>query len=280
MPTARPGWVGIMVAKLNALVGSLVGSDTPEAVSGTPCASSTPASTTSIHPSFAHSAKDAPMTPSERDCNSCRHHRQAQAIPIGCRTCLEITMTTFSDAGRLPFYEPKDPVDTYHIAPNAFLELDPTHTGSKVFIPAPETKDTNPKEVVGIRKAPLSVVPMNVVAEVGVAMMEGALKYGRHNYRDAGVRESVYFDGTLRHLIAYWEGEDTDPDSGLSHLTKAIASLMVWRDAQMNRHAVDDRPPKSLSFYARLNARAANLCDDAQKRGLSPKHFTEKKEIA
>ena len=106
------------------------------------------------------------------------------------------------------------------------------------------SKATNPKDAVGVTKSPLSVVPTQVIHEVGVAMLEGALKYGRHNYRDAGVRASVYYDATQRHLDSWFEGEDLDPDSGLSHITKAIASLMVLRDAMMNDMVNDDRPPK------------------------------------
>ena len=78
-------------------------------------------------------------------------------------------------------------------------------------------KPTNPKDAVGIKKAPMSTVSAAVLAEVGVGMLEGALKYGRHNYRGVGVRASVYYDATIRHLFSWWEGEDTDPDSQLSH---------------------------------------------------------------
>lgn len=104
-------------------------------------------------------------------------------------------------------------------------------------------KETNPKDKIGVAKTPLSTVPIQVVSEVGVAMLEGACKYGRSNYRVAGVRASVYFDATNRHLARWWEGEDIDPDSGLSHITKAIASLVVLRDAMMNEMCNDDRPP-------------------------------------
>ena len=140
------------------------------------------------------------------------------------------------------------------------------------FAPSPEIKPTNPKDAIGIRKAPLSTVPLGVVVEVGVGMLEGAAKYGRHNYRCAGIRESVYFDATMRHLISYWEGEDLDPDSGLSHITKALCSLVVWRDAQMQGMATDDRPPRSAAFYAAMNAAAAAVLDKhADKK---PRHFT------
>ena len=108
-----------------------------------------------------------------------------------------------------------------------------------------DTKQTNPKDIVGTRKAPMSTIPGNVMAEIGVAMLEGACKYGRHNYRIAGVRASVYYDGVNRHLTAWWEGEDYDPDSGLSHITKAITSLVVLRDAMIQSMWTDDRPPRS-----------------------------------
>lgn len=121
-------------------------------------------------------------------------------------------------------------------------------------------KSTNPKDAVGIAKAPLSTVSAPVLAELGVAMMEGALKYGRHNYRTIGVRSSVYYDAVMRHMMAWWEGEDIDPDSELSHVTKAIASLVVLRDAMLQEILTDDRPPRAKQgWLAKLNARAAEL---------------------
>lgn len=135
-----------------------------------------------------------------------------------------------------------------------------------------DRKPTNPKDAIGIKKAPLSCVPMNVVAEMGVGMLEGAAKYGRHNYRAVGVRSSVYFDATMRHLIAWWEGEDVDPDSGLSHVTKALVSLAVLRDAQMQGKCTDDRPPRSTPFYADLNKKSATVLD--RHIDKMPKHYT------
>lgn len=134
------------------------------------------------------------------------------------------------------------------------------------------TKDTNPKDSIGTRKAPLSTVPMNVIAEIGVAMLEGAAKYGRHNYRAAGIRNSVYFDAAMRHLIAWWEGEDIDPDSGMSHITKALATLVVLRDGMLAGNGTDDRPPPSRPFYGDLNTRAVHILDRHQDK--SPVHYT------
>ena len=108
-------------------------------------------------------------------------------------------------------------------------------------------KDSNPKDAIGVKKVPMSVLSCPVVMEVALGMFEGAVKYGRHNYRAVGVRSSVYYDAAMRHLMAWWEGQDIDEDSGLSHVTKAITSLVVLRDAMIQDKLSDDRPPRTLN---------------------------------
>lgn len=126
---------------------------------------------------------------------------------------------------------------------------------------ADSCKDTNPKDAIGITKTPWSTLSAQVLGEVGVAMLEGALKYGRHNYRVAGVRASIYYDAMFRHMGSWWEGEDIDPESGLSHVTKAIAGLMVLRDSMLQGNWVDDRPPRvaNLSWVSGLNVIVSRL---------------------
>lgn len=120
-------------------------------------------------------------------------------------------------------------------------------------------KESNPKDSIGVMKVPRSTVSAPVVAELGVAMLEGALKYGRHNYRHVGVRTSVYYDAACRHLDAFWEGEDIDPDSGMSHLTKAIATIVVLRDAMIRGMMKDDRPVGTKGFIQALNLKVKEL---------------------
>jgi hypothetical protein len=107
-----------------------------------------------------------------------------------------------------------------------------------------ESKSTNPKDALGIKKAPLHLVPTGPLYEVGLAMLEGGRKYGAHNFRAAGTRASVYYDAAMRHINQWWEGEDIDPESGVHHLMKAAACLFVQRDSQMMGNDVDDRPIK------------------------------------
>lgn len=124
-------------------------------------------------------------------------------------------------------------------------------------------KQTNPKDAVGVKKVSIrSVLPAPVLGEVALALMEGARKYGRHNYRIAGTRASVYIDACGRHIDDFWEGVDIDPDSGLSHVTKAISTLVVLRDSMLQGNWVDDRPPRSEGGWVQeLNKKAEAIIE-------------------
>lgn len=123
-------------------------------------------------------------------------------------------------------------------------------------------KPTNPKDAVGIRKVPLSTVSSPVLLEIGLGMLEGARKYGRHNYRSIGVRGSVYYDATQRHLMEWWEGRDIDGPSGLHNVTKALASLVVLRDAMIVGKFIDDRPPALPDgWLEEMNRKAGAIID-------------------
>ena len=136
-------------------------------------------------------------------------------------------------------------------------------------------KETNPKDIAGGNKAPMSTVSAVVMAELGVAMLEGTCKYGRHNYRETGVLSSVYYDAAKRHLQAWWEGQDIDADSELSHITKAIATLVVLRDAMIFDKLEDDRPPKAPEgFFENLNKLSVKVRE--KYKHLHPKHIREK----
>jgi len=141
---------------------------------------------------------------------------------------------------------------------------------------APTVKPSNPKDAIGsTTKVPLSYLPAPVMMEVGLGMLEGAVKYGRYNYRAVGVRTSVYYDATMRHLNAFWEGEDFDSDSAanLHHISKAISSLVVLRDSIMRGNVVDDRPPSAPEgWMEELNAKVPLILE--QHKDKNPRHYT------
>jgi len=145
-----------------------------------------------------------------------------------------------------------------------------------------EFKDSNPKDSVGCTKPPLHCIPAHVLFEVGMGMFEGGWKYREANYRVIGVRASIYYDAAMRHLIAWWEGEDIDPASKIHHISKVMSCLAVLRDCQMqaeNGSGVsykDDRPPKSVVPMAVLETQFKAMLERLQtEHGDRKEPYTE-----
>ena len=98
----------------------------------------------------------------------------------------------------------------------------------------------NPKDMVGSHKLPLHLWPMTATAMGSIALLNGALKYGRANWRGTPVRASVYTDACQRHIAAWFEGETAD-EEGVPHLSAALACLAIIVDAQAAGTLRDDR---------------------------------------
>ena len=54
----------------------------------------------------------------------------------------------------------------------------------------------------------------------------GARKYAPDNWRTVPDARGRYFDAALRHLIAWQQGEQIDPESGLPHLAHAACCVL------------------------------------------------------
>jgi len=102
----------------------------------------------------------------------------------------------------------------------------------------------NPKDRVSAKKPPLHLIPP---AAESVVMALGAKKYGAANWRSTNVKASVYVAAARRHLVQWFDGQDDDPESGVSHLAHARACLGILLDAMATGHLVDDRPPKGAA---------------------------------
>lgn len=110
-----------------------------------------------------------------------------------------------------------------------------------------ETQAVNPKELAGAKKpATWSVMPRWVALQVGRVMSVGAAKYGAFNYRETPIAASTYQDALERHLSLWFDGEDNDAETGVSHLASAIASCTLLMDAQATGQLVDDRQKTGL----------------------------------
>lgn len=107
----------------------------------------------------------------------------------------------------------------------------------------PVSKDTNPKDAVGMTKLPLDLVPDTLMIYASLSFAEGALKYGKFNWRVAGVRASIYIAALERHLAKYKNGEWADASTGVPHLSSILACVGILLDAYTVGKLTDDRPP-------------------------------------
>ena len=100
----------------------------------------------------------------------------------------------------------------------------------------------NPKYVQAQKegKAPLEYIPLRVLEGVAYVLQHGAEKYGIRNWREDPILLSTYKGAILRHLTAWSEGEDFDPDSGREHLEHIMACCVVALDAIHHNTAEND----------------------------------------
>lgn len=106
-----------------------------------------------------------------------------------------------------------------------------------------DTKETNPKDAIAGKKLDMGLVPDILVEGAAEAFLEGALKYGRFNWRIAGVRASVYHAALRRHVSKWWNGQNHDKLTRVHHLKNAAACIAILLDAEMHGKLEDDRPP-------------------------------------
>ena len=126
----------------------------------------------------------------------------------------------------------------------------------------------NPKDLIGIKKPNIHLVPPALVIWAAKAMENGASKYGPFNWRQKKVRATIYISAAMRHLYAFLDGEDFADDSGIHHAAHAAACLGIILDARECDCLIDDRPPKgpAASLMARLTTAISEVEASAQPR--------------
>jgi len=122
-----------------------------------------------------------------------------------------------------------------------------------------DVKPTNPKDVIGSGKLPMELVPSIMVTEAATAFFEGACKYGRYNWRVAGVRSSIYKAALDRHIAKWWNGEDCDATTRVRHLANALACIGIILDAECSGKLTDDRPPAQPELPEHIDQAAGTI---------------------
>lgn len=81
-------------------------------------------------------------------------------------------------------------------------------------------------------KLRFSLLPIEVIQSVIEVLELGAQKYAPDNWKTVPDARTRYFDASIRHITAWWQGERDDPESGKPHLSHAICCLifLLWLD--------------------------------------------------
>jgi len=89
-------------------------------------------------------------------------------------------------------------------------------------------------------KVDLSLIDNQFIHGVSRVLMFGAEKYERDNWK-LGTDWNRTYSAALRHLHSFWDGEDIDPETGLSHLYHAACNLMFLDYWQRNDKGNNNR---------------------------------------
>lgn len=89
-------------------------------------------------------------------------------------------------------------------------------------------------------KLPLHLLSTEAMNQTAAVLKFGAQKYAEHNWRK-GFAWSRPLAAAMRHITAFNDGEDRDPESGLSHLAHAACCIMFLLEFEKTHPHLDDR---------------------------------------
>lgn len=84
------------------------------------------------------------------------------------------------------------------------------------------------------------LLPPELLEEAAKVLTFGAQKYEPRNW-EAGMDWSRPFAAMMRHLWAWWRGQDKDPETGFSHLSHAVCCVAFLIAYENRRIGTDDR---------------------------------------
>jgi hypothetical protein len=90
-------------------------------------------------------------------------------------------------------------------------------------------------------KLRMDLIPASAIESLAEVLTYGAKKYADRNW-EKGIKWGRVYAATLRHLLAWWRGENLDPESGLPHLAHAMCNIAFLLEFSKKRKEFDDRP--------------------------------------
>lgn len=92
-------------------------------------------------------------------------------------------------------------------------------------------------------KCRMDLIPVSTLRGIGDVLGFGAETkgYGERNW-EKGLAWNRTYAAAMRHLTSWWDGEDLDPESGLSHLSHAATNIAFLIEFVKTHPELDTRP--------------------------------------
>ena len=89
-------------------------------------------------------------------------------------------------------------------------------------------------------KLRFDLLPVRPLEQITEIYTYGANKYDDNNWR-SGIQWGRIFSASMRHMWAFWRGEDNDSESGLPHLAHAAFGCLTLLEYMETHRELDDR---------------------------------------
>lgn len=180
-------------------------------------------------------------------CQTCVHlHKRGEEEP--CSTCW-----AYPD---MPFYLPDGFGDMRSVRCDFCVHVDKDtkeepcsscldHESMPNFTPVPEDEDADDVWPEGGRKDDggkprMDLIAPEMMVALGSVLEYGARKYSARNW-EQGMDWGRVFAAMMRHMWAWWRGEASDPETGMSHLWHAACCVMFLVAYEAREIGTDDR---------------------------------------
>jgi len=90
-------------------------------------------------------------------------------------------------------------------------------------------------------KPRMDLIPPEAMVALAQVLTFGAAKYSARNW-ELGMDWGRPYAAMLRHLMAWWGGEDKDPETGMSHMWHALCCAAFLVSFEERGIGKDDRP--------------------------------------
>lgn len=120
-----------------------------------------------------------------------------------------------------------------------------TNTDNPIDFPTLEDRPPATAVKFDTDKLPLHLLSTEAMNQTAAVLKFGAQKYAEHNWRN-GFAWSRPLSAAMRHITAFNDGEDKDPESGLSHLAHAACCIMFLLEFEKTHQHLDDRYKPNL----------------------------------